>query len=176
MKPTLPTRLPTQWILIGCILFPSLLYAFAWTFPPNLLKQYGEGAIHGYDVNGDVVVYFQGDTRSLNKYLKKVATTTYGERSAVLHVGQTFAGSPWDKKDGQDKAKEKKLVDWRADTIRRENNRSHVTARITVHIWLGNNIILDDLEIPSEFTVSSGGEIDAFIRDREKKDGERKLP
>jgi hypothetical protein len=38
-----------------------------------------------------------------------------------------------------------------------------------VDVWLGGRIKLDELRIPANVEVASGGEIEKFVTDREKK-------
>ena len=140
------------------VVLPTVVLAIGFTLPDHQLKQYGNSSIHGYEVNGEVVIFFQGDTTKLNEYLRKVSNERYGKRKATLHVGSRSARSPWD----QEGAKEKRQADWNSEITLPKADGSD----ITVHIWIGRNVHLADLEIPETFIVDSGGEIDSFIRSR----------
>ncbi|MEZ6047340.1 MAG: hypothetical protein R3C11_17515 [Planctomycetaceae bacterium] len=44
---------------------------------------------------------------------------------------------------------------------------------LTIHVWLDDQIRLEELKIPKEFSVVSGGEIEAFIKNREPVNAEK---
>ncbi|MES2793896.1 MAG: hypothetical protein V4719_30060 [Planctomycetota bacterium] len=150
------TRYQRHIVIYGAILaLPFALFAAVFPITKQQLRQHGESVLHGFDIDGDVALYFAGDTVKLNQYLQSQSKGTYGARTVVLHVGEMVAQNPIIHKN--DQASEK--ADW----------KSHITLigapprEITVHVNLGNNIQLKDLELPANFKAVSGGEIEKYL-------------
>ena len=136
-------------------LLPALALAIGFNLTEKQLEHYGPRAVHGYEVNAQYSVFFQGDTNQLNEYLESVTKTRYATRRITLHVGTTLIGSPWDK----DLSKKRREADWSSEIGRPGPNGCD----IVVHVWLGRHVDLVGLKVPPGFAVDSGREIDDFI-------------
>ena len=150
------TRSRRYAIVCGVILaIPVALLAAVFPIGKQTLIRHGESVLHGFDIEGDTILYFAGDTAKLNKYLQSQSTGRYGARTVVLHVEEMLAQNP--------------LVHHNDLTTEKADWKSHVTIRgappseITVHISLGENIQLKDIELPTNFKAVSGGEIEKYV-------------
>ena len=126
--------------------------------------------VHGFCVNSEDVFFFSGDTTKLNAFLTDYAKLRKTTLEIVLHPGKKNARSPWDKKPRNIS------VDWAlyasphpvgsAGRLRTARPGPFVTR---IDVWLGGQIELDGLRVPSKVAVKSGGEIEQFISQHEKK-------
>lgn len=122
--------------------------------------------VHGYFVNDEDVLFYAGDTKAFNEFVKQYAAIDGIEREVVLRIGPKKARSPWDKED-RDIDVNWSLYIGGAWAMADRAPGAAMPTRIDV--WLGGPIDLAKLEIPEGVKVKSGGEIDAYIAAREKK-------
>ena len=120
------------------------------------LARRGPNCVHGYFVNWEDVFFFAGDTAALNKFLEGYAKTPDAVLRVVLHPGPKKARSPWDKED-RDIPADWSLYVWN------KGGPGGPPAPTRVDVWLGGKIKLDELRVPANVAVESGGEIDKFI-------------
>jgi hypothetical protein len=121
------------------------------------------GRVNGYMVNANDWVFFAGDAKAFNAFLEPYAKLKDMPLVLVLHPGRGLTGGL-----GEDP---KTPYDWRLDIIRRgwgadmpdayKNSSSQYV--LTVHLMLGGNIRMDDLDVPLEIEVQSGHEIERFV-------------
>ncbi len=123
----------------------------------------GEGRVYGYWLNGSDFFYYQGDTEAFNAFVAKYARLKGSPLKLVLHGGRGKADRlgaggtiPYDW--------EVKVL-WRRPqpSAPREANREKSGYDVLVELWLGGEIKLNELDIPSEVKVESGGEITSFV-------------
>jgi hypothetical protein len=124
----------------------------------------GQKPVHGYLVNWEDVFFYAGDTGDFNRFAEAYSKLENVELRIVIHAGATKARSPWGQKDRDIPA------DWSYsvwNTARAAKGGKPAPARVDV--WLGSRIKLEEVRIPANVKVVSGGEIEKFVGEREKK-------
>jgi len=124
----------------------------------------------GFFVNADDYFYFRADTKTFNAFLKQYAALEGPNHRLVLHPGRGTNRRPWGNDDP-------KPVDWRVDVVNRawraagtKDKKDLPTGHeVTIHLWLGGNVPLADLDVPLTVAVESGREIETFVADHEAK-------
>lgn len=131
-------------------------------FTQEQIAYAGKHCVHGFWLNEQIVVFYAGDTAQLNRDLPRYLEGQYATRKVVIHVGTKRAESPWDTKPRDT------FADWSVNTWDdwEDAVQSVPRMRMQIDIWLGSRIKLEDLRIPEEFEVVSGGEIEKFIQQR----------
>jgi len=121
--------------------------------------------VHGYFVNSGDVFYYAGDTKACNEFLEQCSKLGDADHELILHPGRAKVRSPWDKEDRDIEA------EWRlyADRRPRTPGKKYL---VQVDLWLGGKVSLEDLKVPDDFTVRSGGEIEKFVAEHTNKPGE----
>jgi hypothetical protein len=126
-----------------------------------------EERVHGFWVNETDVFFYDGDTRAFNQFLDAYGKLKSTALQVVLHPGARKARSPWDK------AERNIPVTWSLhasfdplDHVPVPNAAGRFYTRIDV--WLGSRLKLEDLRIPANIDVASGGEIERFIAERRR--------
>lgn len=109
--------------------------------------------VHGFYVNFSDCLFYQGSHLDLKKMTQKLAKAKGTTTEVVLHAGKGVAKSPWSKQPVD-------TADWSV-TLAGD--------KITIDVWLGGRITLDELELPKSVRVKSGGEVQAFIQHHEEK-------
>jgi len=134
-------------------------------FPKDKLERLSKSsggaiAVHGYNVNWHDVVYYRGDAKAFNKFISAYSKQEAKHLKVILHVGTANARSPWDKGD-REISIDWKHYDWLSGIPDPKNPTPS-----SVSLWLGSKFKLDELVIPPNVEVVSGGEIEAFIKKR----------
>jgi hypothetical protein len=125
-----------------------------------------DNRVHGYFVNWQDVFFFRGDTGALNAFMDKCAKLPGTMLKIVIHPGKLEVKSPWDK------APRDIAANWQLYTTpfeRQQLENDHVKPGPFVSRedeWLGETLKLADIKIPANVTVESGGEIEAFVKNR----------
>jgi len=104
--------------------------------------------VHGFYVNFSDTLSYKGSNAELQKMTQKLANAKGTPTGIVLHAGKGIAKSPWSKKPVD-------TADW---SVTLAGNR------ITIDIWLGGSVTLDQLDLPKAVEIKSGGEIETFIK------------
>lgn len=119
--------------------------------------------VHGYFVNWEDILFFEGETAALNGFLEKYAALPDTKLEVVLHPGKLEAKAPWDKNPTGVAA------DWRLyaspfspDQVR-EVGVEPGPFITRIDVYLGGGVVLNELRVPQNVAVTSGGEIEAFI-------------
>jgi len=133
------------------------------------------GRVGGYWVNSNDWFYFAGDTEALNDFLRRYAKLTETPLILVLHPGKAPAESCVGDLFEQP-------YDWKLDSMYAGCTREKAWfekpgggqwRRVAiVQTWLGGNVRLDRLEVPTDIEVRPGGEIEAFIEEHDRKRAE----
>jgi hypothetical protein len=118
----------------------------------------------GFFVNSDDVFYFCGDAKAFTKFLEQYAKLQDTPLRLILHPGRGMSATPWNDPKPEP-------IDWSLATGNRAWRQIGETGKkptqtsfdVTVHLYLGGNIDLKDLEVPLEIEVQSSGEIEKFI-------------
>jgi hypothetical protein len=121
-----------------------------------------QNRIGGYWVNSSDWFHFAGDTNALNTFLERYAQLKDTPLSVVLMVGKPRAGL------GNTKGV---AADWQLSVV--DNTWTRVNERekappataytVTVTIWLGGQVDLEQLKVPANIEVRSGGQIESFV-------------
>ena len=117
--------------------------------------------VHGYFVNFTDVFFYSGDTEALNDFLAAYGKLQGTTLEVVIHPGPMKARSPWDQKDRD------LSVDWQLTTssLGPSSRGNGIEAKSTtrVDVWVGGKVKLDQLKVPENVKVRSGGEIEKFV-------------
>lgn len=146
-----------------CALTTSEALAIGRDLPKDVLAIQGPNCVHGYMVNWEDTFFFAGDTAALNKFVEGYSKRSDLKLRLVIHAGTKKARSPWDKADRDIP------VDWSYYVWNTGNPDARHPAPSQVDVWLGGRIKLDELRIPANVEVASGGEIEKFVTERQKK-------
>jgi len=131
--------------------------------PKEILALQGPNCVHGYMVNWTDTFFYAGDTAAFNKFVEGYSKRNDLKLRVVIHPGTKKARSPWDKADRDIP------VDWSYYVWNTGTPAGGKPAPSQVDVWLGSRIKLEDLRIPANVEVVSGGEIEKFIGERQKK-------
>jgi len=115
--------------------------------------------VYGYFVKFWDHFYFEGDTASLNSFLRKLGEIRQPQPVVTLHPGKDRAHKLASDETFQ--------YDWSLSTLPEGTpvaDRKTQTG-LSVDVWLGYGISLDDLDLPMSIEVRSGGEIEQFVKD-----------
>ena len=131
-----------------------------------------EGRVDGYFVNACDFLSYHGDTKAFNKFLAGAAKLKDTPLKLTLHPGRGMTSKPW---------KDHKPVpfEWQANVLRRGWHPDAPEAKagekgpyvVTLDLWLGGDVALDELDVPLGVEVQSGMEIERFIHIHEMKRG-----
>lgn len=130
--------------------------------------------VGGYWCNSNDYVYFAGDTNQLNDFLSQYAKLTETPYLLVIHAGKAPPQEMVEKKDA-------KSYDWRLDSLHRLTREKEWFKKlgggkwhriVVIHTWVGDKIRLDKIQLPANIKVRSGGEIERFIEEQNKKKAE----
>ncbi len=121
--------------------------------------------VHGFFVNSGDVFFYAGNTKAFNEFLVQCSVLEDISFKLILHVGRQKARSPWDKED-RDIA-----IDWRLYVDRRSVKKGEGRQPFIgeIDLWLGGSVKLAEVKVPINILVTSGGEIQDFIAEHEKK-------
>lgn len=120
--------------------------------------------VHGWFVNWEDVFYFTGDTQELNRFISRTGALPGGDLRVILHPGSLAVRSPWDA------APRPLRADWTlyaAPFTQAQVTDDGITPGpfvLRIHVYLGGQVRLDELVVPAEVAVESGGEIEDFVR------------
>ena len=123
-----------------------------------------DNRVYGYFVNWEDTLFFRGNTAAFNVFLAKYAQLPNTKLELVIHPGKLEVQSPWDKQPRALSA------NWRlyCTPFAQEqvmNGGVKPGPFITrVDLWLGDSVKLAELQVPSNVPVTSGGEIEAFVK------------
>lgn len=148
----------------------SNAHAIGADFSAKEIAAMGKHCVHGYWVNELTSFYFRGDAAAFNEHIKKLDAeqmfpVTWASRKVILHIGPKKAASPWDKAP-RDIACDWNVTAWMGDGPK--PNEGPYPMNRQIDVWLGGNLKLEDLKIPADYEVVSGGEIEAFLGKRKK--------
>jgi hypothetical protein len=129
-----------------------------------------DARVDGFFFDSDDVFYFRGDAKAFAKFLDQYAKIKDTPLRLVLHPGRGMNTKPWTDSKAEP-------IDWSLTT---EDRAWHAIPEagkkptqkgydITVHLYLGGNISLEELDVPLEIEVQSGGEIEQFIAHHQAK-------
>jgi len=110
----------------------------------------------GYWVNSSDTLFYKGSNAELQEMVRKLTKANGTQTDVVLHAGTGVAKSPWSKERID-------TADWSV-TIAGYDAITKTQDRITIEVWLGGSVTLDDLHLPATVNVKSGGEIESFIK------------
>lgn len=120
--------------------------------------------VAGHWVNQGDFFYYRGDVATLNTFLATYGTLPNTPVAVVLHTGRKPLTGPLG-------GEQKTAYDWQVEIMRRGWGAPldpRQTAKepgyvVTVHVWLGEAITLDRLDVPRHVEIRSAGDIERFI-------------
>lgn len=137
-----------------------------------------ENRVHGFFVNASDFFYFTGDVNAFNEFLEQYAMLKDTPLRLVLHAGRGMAGSPWDE--------DKEIpFEWQVSAFGwgwPEEKYPEVPATdetesvVMMDLWLGGRVELDEVKVPLNVEVKSGGEIERFTATHEARRQAQNLP
>jgi hypothetical protein len=136
---------------------------------PEGLKELvnAEGRVRGYSECGIVDsthAYFAGAPQDFNSFLARYAQLKDTPLALVLHAGRGMTRSISDEE-------QQVPFDWQITVSRLKEAGGGEGHRYvaTVDLWLGGQVGLEEIEVPLNLEVRSGGELEAFIEAHEAK-------
>jgi hypothetical protein len=137
--------------------------------PKDYLEEHGQLVqgqipVHGFMVNWEDVFFYSGETTDFNCFVEAYSKLENLEHRIVIHPGTKRARSPWDKEDRNIPVDWSYYV-WNIGAV----PKGAKPAPAKVDVWLGSRIKLEELRIPVNVEVISGGEIEKFVGERKKK-------
>ena len=157
-----------RWCLaLSCVLLVSPVAGIGYDHEPGRLPEKeswpsglrdivgSQPWVSGYWINGSDTFFYTGDQAGLHDMLSALSETSGFETNVVLHPGPGTATSAYGVKTfGK--------ADW-AITISNPFATRSSGFRVRVDIWLGHKVSLNGLEIPPQFFLSAGREIQDFV-------------
>ena len=165
MRQYLAFALFVAWFLLSA----SEALALGRDLPKDYLEEHGQLVkgqvpVHGFMVNWEDVFFYSGDTADFNRFIEAYSKLENLEHRIVIHAGTKKARSPWDKEDRNIPVGWSYYV-WNTGPVPKGGK----PAPAKVDVWLGSRIKLEELRIPANVEVVSGGEIEKFVGERKKK-------
>ena len=120
------------------------------------------GRVCGFFVNANDYFSFKADTKAFNGVLATYAKLEDTPLLLVLHPGRGTAREPWDKEKGVpcEWSLYIQRRGWGAPGPKPGDTGKYV---VTLHLWLGGDVALDELDVPLSVNVRSGAEIEKFV-------------
>ena len=150
---------------------PGKLSAPHGDWPKGLLELVNsEGRVHGMWVNASDFFYYRGDAAAFNRFVARYGTVGDTPLKVIIRGG----GIP---RTGDLEKEAETRFDWELQAVARgwgapidprrpKDKQGYV---VTVHLWTGDKIRLDQLDLPAHVEVESAGEIEEFIRKHRQK-------
>lgn len=117
----------------------------------NLLNS--QKPVHAYYVNFQDMFFYSGDSSAFNAFIER-----YGRLEGIAHTLVLHCG----KAETRDKFHGEKMesYDWHV-LVDKISQQEYL---VTVHLFLGGSVKLSEIEVPVNVKVTSGGEIEEFIK------------
>jgi hypothetical protein len=130
----------------------------------------GHKIVRGFFINANDYLFYSGDTEQFNEFLKGYAAIKDTPLTLVIHAGRGKTG-------GELGAKRQIAFDWQLGISRQRPHRDAAEAAdrkaspyvVSLNLWLGGQVELNQVEVPLNVTVKSGGEIEKFIAEHEER-------
>lgn len=107
-------------------------------------------------------LYFQGDAQTFNRFLVQYARLKMKPLFVTIRVGQPVVR-------GMFGAKVEKEIRYDWQYTRWIPNKPEQPETVSVDLWIGGSIRLDEIRVPQNVELRSGGEIEKFIAEHEAK-------
>lgn len=167
-----PTVLFTS--VLALLLIATSSQARTVPYGQRQIEEAGVGCVGGLNSAHGNTAYFRGDTERLNERLALLAKDARKFKAirVVLHAGVKSV-DPAEETPHMgfgDQVRDQQIrIDWSVlkacsfDKVA-AGICKHDEKSVTVDVWISDAIRLDVLNIPSEFTVQSAGELEDFAR------------
>ena len=165
--------------IFACLLTATTVHALTISYGREEIAKAGVGCVGGWMSDHGNTAFFRGNTVLLNEQLAVLAKDerSYQSVKVVLHAGISIIDAPEEQPGftSVDDSPRKITVDWsvckscpydKVVTGRCKCNEQNVT----IHVWVANQIRLEELSVPKNFHVESAGEIDKFVKSRAVKE------
>ncbi|WP_442510681.1 hypothetical protein SH528x_002319 [Novipirellula sp. SH528] len=167
-----PTVLFTS--VLAVLLIATSAQALTVPYGQRQIEEAGVGCVGGLNSDHGNTAYYRGDNARLNEQLALLAKNAqqYQSIKVVLHAGVKSVDPAEETPQtgfGVQDRDQQIPIDWSVCKARSFDKVvaglcKHEEKSLTVHVWIGTAICLNDLNIPSGFTVHSAGEIDEFVK------------
>ncbi len=160
--------------VLAFLLIATSSQALTVPYGQRQIEEAGVGCVGGLNSAHGNIAYFRGDTARLNEKLALLAQNAPEFKSikVILHAGSKSVelAEETPQTGFGDRVRDQRVpIDW---SVLRACSFDKVTAGICKHeeksvivdVWIGTAIRLEDLNIPSEFTVQSTGELEDFAK------------
>ena len=127
-----------------------------------------KGRVCGFFVNANDYFFFKADSKAFNGILAAYGKLKDTPLLLTLHAGRGTAREPWDK-DKSVPCEWSVYIQrrgWGAPEAKPGETGKYVVA---LHLWLGGDVTLEELDVPLNVEVHSGGEIERFVAEHEAK-------
>ena len=152
-----PLSLPLQSQLEKLVNRPSCVYGFC----TNLDQHWPDPVVA---VTPSAYFFFGGGAKGLNEFLEALSRLKDEKLVLIVRAGR----APPEARRG---SREKFTYDWKMvwdGQLRKRGEGDHLEHFVrSVEVWLGGNVRLEELRVPVNIEVQSGGEIEKFIREHE---------
>jgi hypothetical protein len=143
-------------------------------FGQRQIEEAGVGCVGGLNSAHGNTAYFRGDTELLNENLALLAKNAHYFQSikVVLHAGVKSVDPAEETPQAGfgDRVRDQRVpIDWSVLKACSFDKAAagickHDEKSVIVNVWIGAAIRLDDLNILSDFTVQSAGELEDFAK------------
>jgi len=128
-----------------------------------------EGRVYGCSFHASDLFFFTGDTKAFNEFLAGYANLKNTPLTLAIHPGRGIIPSPIER--------EKQITcTWLVEVLRVGWSKEVETSAaeqgnyfVAVHLWLGGEVELYEIEAPLAIEVISGNEIEEFVAAHQKK-------
>ena len=160
-------------ILLAVLAYSAPVFAMGGEIPPGQVNVQpdwprelvelltGQDTANGIWINANDFYYYAGDTDTFNEVLKKYAELRNTPLKLILHPGRGMTGSLGDEPNIP--------FEWEVRVMRWHDDPSEVPLLVTLELWLGGQIQLEDVKVPLNIQVKSGGELEKFVEIHEGK-------
>jgi len=160
---------------IAFLLSVTPVQAGTFHYGQRQIEEAGVGCVDGLISAHGNTAYFCGNTTRLNEHMASLAKDSkrYQSIKIVLHAGTKLVDPaeeiPQTGFNNQRVRDQQIPIDWSVLKVCSFDKVAagickHDEKSVTVNVWIGATIRLDDLNIPSEFTVQSAGEFEGFTK------------
>lgn len=124
-------------------------------------RVYGDHGFFGGNGNFENL-YFRGGAQVFNRFLDQYSHLKIKSFFLTIHVGRPIVQGTFGVKPEKEIRYDWQYYRWIPDD-------KDQLETVSVDIWIGGNIRLDEIKVPANIELRSGGEIEKFVADHEAK-------
>ena len=130
--------------------------------------------VAGHWVNPSDEFFFKGTSADFNRFLQQYAKLADTPLTLVIHAGSARRSALWGKEPAI-------RYDWKLLSLHRgfmavrdpQRFQKKTGYEITVDLWIDSQVKLEEIAVPVNVNLKSGGEIDTFIKAHQEKRGKK---